>query len=66
MASGGECRARAKECIEAAERAADPESKLVLLDLARRWLCHADQADTIADRQELRGDALLDRPDMTR
>jgi hypothetical protein len=49
-----------------AERAADPESKLVLLDLARRWLCHAAQADTIADRQELRGDALLDRPDMTR
>jgi hypothetical protein len=66
MASGDNCRARAKECVEAADRAADPESKLVLLDLARRWLRHAGQADTIADRHELHGDALLDRPDTTR
>jgi hypothetical protein len=66
MASGENCRARAKECIEAADRAADSERRLVLLDLARRWLQHADQADTLADRHELRGDALLDHPDTTR
>ena len=66
MASGEKCRARAKECIEAADRADDPKSRLILLDLARRWLFHADQADTLADRHELRGDALLDHPDTTR
>ena len=41
---------------------ADPKNKLVLLDLAQRWLGLAGQADTIADRSELRGDALLDHP----
>ena len=41
---------------------ADPKSKLVLLDLAQRWLGLAGQADTIAERSELRGDALLDHP----
>ena len=46
--------------MEAAERAADPESKLVLLDLVQRWLWLAGRADTIADRRALRGDALLD------
>ena len=43
---------------------ADPKSKLVLLDLAQRWLGLAGQADTIADRSELQGDALLNHPDM--
>jgi hypothetical protein len=65
MASGDECRARAKECIEAAERAADPERKLVLLDLAQRWLCHAVQLDAVGDRRELRGDALVGHPHTT-
>ena len=43
---------------------ADPERKLVLLDLAQRWLWLAGQTDAIADRNDLRGDALLDHPDM--
>jgi hypothetical protein len=62
MASGDNCRARANECVVAAGVVADPKSKLVLLDLAQRWLGLAGQADTIADRSELRGDALLDHP----
>jgi hypothetical protein len=66
MASGDSHRARAKECVAAAGVVADPDSKLVLLEIAKRWLWHAGQADTIADRHELRGDALLDRPDTTR
>jgi hypothetical protein len=60
MASEDNCRARANECIEVADRATDPESRLILLDLARRWLWLAGRADTIADRRALRGDALLD------
>ena len=64
MGSGDNYRARANECIEAAERAADPERKLVLLDLAQRWLWLAGQIDAIADQHGLRGDALLDHPDM--
>jgi hypothetical protein len=64
MASGDNYRARANECIEAAVGVADPERKLVLLDLAQRWLWLAGQTDAIADRNELRGDALLDHPDM--
>ena len=62
MASGKNCRARANECVVAAGVVADPKSKLVLLDLAQRWLGLAGQADTIAERSELRGDALLDHP----
>jgi hypothetical protein len=62
MASGDNCRARANECVVAAGVVADPKSKLVLLDLAQRWLGLAGQADTIAERSELRGDAFLDHP----
>ena len=58
MASGDNYRARANECIEAAERVADVERKLVLLDLAQRWLSLAGQIDAIADRNDLQGDAL--------
>jgi hypothetical protein len=64
MGSVDNYRARANECIEAADRAAGPERKLVLLDLAQRWLSLAGQIDAIADRNDLRGDALLDHPDM--
>jgi hypothetical protein len=66
MASEDNCRARAKECMEAAERAADPESKLVLLDLVQRWLWLAGRSRTIADQHELRGDILLDYRHTTR
>jgi hypothetical protein len=65
MGFGDNFRARANECVEAAGRVADPESKLVLLDLAQRWLGLAGQIAAIADRHGLRGDALLDHPDMT-
>ena len=65
MASGDNCRARANECVVAAGVVADPKSKLVLLDLAQRWLGLAGQIAAIADRHGLRGDALLDHQDMT-
>jgi hypothetical protein len=52
--------------MEAAERAADPESKLVLLDLVQRWLWLAGRSGTITDQHELRGDILLDYPHTTR
>jgi hypothetical protein len=64
MVSGDNYRARAHECVKAADGVADVERKLVLLDLAQRWLRLAGQTDAIADRHELRGDALLDDPDM--
>ena len=63
MASGDNYRARANECVVAAGVVADPKSKLVLLELAQRWLGLAGQIDAIADRNDLRGDALLDHPD---
>jgi hypothetical protein len=58
MATGDNYRAQANECVAAAGVVADPERKLVLLELAQRWLGLAGQADTIADRSELRGDIL--------
>jgi hypothetical protein len=64
MGSGDNYRNRANECIEAADRAADLERKRALLDLAQRWLWLATQTDAIADRNELRNDPVLDRPDM--
>ena len=64
MGSGDNYRARAIECIEAADHVADVERRLVLLDLAQRWLWLAGQIDAIADQHGLRGDALLDNPDM--
>ncbi len=66
MASGDEYRARAKECIEAADRMAKPEQKLGLLELAQRWLRLAFQIDKIRDCNGSRGDALLDPPDADR
>jgi hypothetical protein len=61
---GDNYRNRANECIEVADRAADLERKRALLDLAQRWLWLATQTDAIADRNELRSDALLDHSDM--
>jgi hypothetical protein len=58
MASGDNYRARANECVKAADGFADVERKLVLLDLAQRWLSLAGQIDAIADRNDLQGDAL--------
>jgi hypothetical protein len=62
MASGDQYRERANECIEAADRSADPERKLYLLELAERWLRLAEHVDGIHDPNGLRGDALLDFP----
>ena len=43
--TGNQFRARADECFRAANSMADPERKLVQLDLAERWLRLAIQLD---------------------
>jgi hypothetical protein len=63
MGSRDEYRKRANECIAAADKAAEPERKVGLLELAQRWLRLAFQVDKIQGRKGLRGDALLDPPD---
>jgi hypothetical protein len=45
MMTGNRFRARADECIRAANSMADPERKLAHLDLAQRWLRLAIQID---------------------
>jgi hypothetical protein len=62
MASGDNYRARAHECVKAADGVADPERKLVLLDLAQRWLGVAGQADTIAERKRASGRRVTGSP----
>jgi hypothetical protein len=62
MASGDEYRKQANECIAAADKAAEPERKVGLLELAQRWLRLAFKLDKIRDRKGPRGDALLDPP----
>jgi len=63
MLSGNEYRQRANECIAAADRVAEPERKVGLLELAQRWLRLAFQVDQIQDPDGFRGDALLGPPD---
>jgi len=62
MGSGDEYRERAKECIEAADKAAEPERKVSLLELAQRWLRLAFRLDKIRDREGLRGHVLFGEP----
>jgi hypothetical protein len=37
-------RLNAAKCVEVAQRSSDPETKLVLIDMARAWLTLAEQA----------------------
>ncbi len=60
--TGDQYRARANECIAAAAQVSDPERKISLLELARRWLRLAFRVDKIGDDRGFRGDALLDPP----
>jgi hypothetical protein len=62
MAPGDEYEARAKECIEAADRLTHPANRLALLELARRWMHLAFKVKTVEDRNGVNGDALLDPP----
>ena len=62
MAAGDEYRARAQECMQAAESIADTERKISLLELAQRWMWLANQLEVGQNRSGLRGDALLDDP----
>jgi hypothetical protein len=62
MASGEEYRARANECIEAADRLTHPENRLALLELARRWMRLAFKVNVVEDRKSVIGDALRDPP----
>ena len=59
MASGDEYEARARECIEAADRLTHPENRLALLELARRWMRLAFKVNVVKDRKSVIGDALL-------
>jgi hypothetical protein len=55
--TGNKYRARADECLKAADSMADPQRKLAHFDLAQRWLRLAAQLD---ERDaETHGDALL-------
>jgi len=63
MLSGDEYRQRANECIAAADKVAESERKVSLLELAQRWLRLAFQVEKISDRNGFRGDALLSPPD---
>jgi hypothetical protein len=53
-----DCRARATECIRAADAAANPERKGVFLELAQRWLELGSKLNAIS----LRGNVLLYQP----
>jgi len=44
--TGDKFRAQANECLKAADSLADPERKLVQLDLAHRWLRLAAEVDS--------------------
>jgi hypothetical protein len=51
MITGNKFRARADECLRAADSVSDPDRKLAHLDLAHRWLRLAAQIDKMdADR----------------
>jgi len=48
-----ELRKRAAECLQLAERARTPQQKMLLLDLAAKWIELADQTahvDTLLER----------------
>ena len=57
---GDRFRDRARECMEAGDRAADPGRRVALLELAQRWLMLAGHIDGVEPERQLRGDALLD------
>ena len=59
MTSGDQYEARARECIEAADRLTHPENRLALLELARRWMRLAFHLKIVEDRKGVIG-ALLE------
>ena len=60
---GNQYRVRARECMEAADRINEAGRRIILLELAQRWLTLADQIDGIEARRQPMGDALLDTPE---
>jgi hypothetical protein len=48
--------------MEAADHATDPGRRVILLELAQRWIMLADQIDEIEAGRQPIGDALLDSP----
>ena len=66
-----EYRRHAAECLRIAEEVIDSRYRISLVNMAESWLRLAQQAEKNAghqsgateDRNELRGDALLDPPD---
>jgi hypothetical protein len=49
-----EFRQNAKECMKLAEMAVNPESKVVLVDIAQTWIRLADQASEGSDNRRER------------
>jgi len=60
---GNQYRVRARECMEAADGINEPGHRIILLELAQRWLMLADQIDKIEARRQPMGDPLLDTPE---
>jgi hypothetical protein len=58
MSASDEYRARAIECIQAADATDSPERKTIFLELAQRWLDLSSRMDT----RGLRGNVLLPQP----
>ena len=60
MATADRYLQRPIECMRAADAATEPGRKLVLLEIAERWLKFAAQVEYVDDSQSsLYGDALL-------
>jgi hypothetical protein len=62
MAFESPYRAIAKECLDVAGRTADLGRKLVLLELAQRWLQVAEEIAQINERNGLRDNLVSDGP----
>ncbi len=45
MSTADVYRVHAGKCVQLAQRIADPDGKLALVDMARAWLAIAEQAD---------------------
>jgi hypothetical protein len=59
MASSDEYQARARECIEAADRLKHPANRLAFLELARRWMHFAFKVKVVEDRKGVKANGPL-------
>jgi hypothetical protein len=50
MGSVDHCKRRAAECVRLAEKAQNPESRTMLLQMAQTWLRLAEKAEDLGDK----------------